>query len=67
MIDSKYGADYAQQRLSNSFGRGNDRLSPDKQHADAKLRGQLGADAANKLIGALDEIKYGYNSYKRGW
>ena len=58
---------YAAARLSNSFGNGNDRLSREKQHADAVLRGKLGADAANKIIGAMDEIKYGYNSYKRGW
>ena len=67
MNNDKYAAEYAAQRLNNSFGAGNDRLSRDKQNADAWLRGRLGADRANKIIGALDEIKYGYNSYKRGW
>ena len=66
MTSNKYAAEYAAQRLNNSFGVGNDRLSRDKQNADARLRGRLGVDRANKLIGALDEVKYGYNSYKRG-
>lgn len=57
-------AEYAAKRLNNAFGHGNDRLSKEKQNADAYLRGRLGTDQANKLIGALDEVKYGYNSYK---
>jgi hypothetical protein len=62
-----YAANYAQKRLNDSFGRGNDRLSAEKQHADAVLRGMLGSEKANRIIGAMDEIKYGVNSYKRGW
>ena len=65
--ESKEAARYAEQRLGNSFGNGNDRLSSEKQNADARLRGRLGVDRANKIIGAMDEIKYGVNSYKRDW
>jgi hypothetical protein len=64
MRNDKAAAEYASKRLGNSFGKGNDRLSRDKQWADAALRGKLGTDAANKLIGAMDEIKYGVNSYR---
>lgn len=66
MTVDEFAAEYAAKRLSNSFGHGNDRLSREKQNADAHLRGKLGTNEANKLIGALDEVKYGYNSYKRG-
>lgn len=57
-------AEYASKRLGNAFGNGNDRLSDSKKHADAVLRGKLGADRANKIIGAMDEVKYGHNSYR---
>lgn len=63
----KYAAEYAAKRLDGSFGRGNDRVTREKQYADALLRGRLGTDRANKLIGALDEVKYGVNSYRRGY
>jgi hypothetical protein len=62
--ENKVAGEYAAARLGNEFGSGNDRLDSGKQNADAVLRGKLGADRANKIIGAMDEAKYGYNSYR---
>ena len=63
-MSNNFAGNYAEKRLNNKFGGGNDRLSRDKKDADARLRGQIGTKKANKLIGAVDEIKYGYNSYR---
>lgn len=35
----------------------NDRLSDDKKHADAILRGKLGCARANEVIAAIDNLR----------
>ena len=47
-------ATYAASRLNTNR---DDRCDKNKEWEDAKLRGTMGANAANKLIAAIDDLK----------
>ena len=47
---------YISERMALSRGR-DDRCERSKLNADAKLRGQIGASAANRIIKQIDAIK----------
>lgn len=54
MTKNDYAGTYAEKRLSTSR---DDRCNRSKLNEDARLRGRLGTNTANKIIKAIDEIK----------